>query len=118
MRWAAERYNEQSNTAENLAGVSYIVGACALLLFAVAVVMVVRNTKKMRHFDAKVDTKLGSIEFAVNGVEKGESPLIDKVRWLEDCMSAIGKHLGLELPPARSRRTPDARTRATDKEHP
>ena len=108
------RLSPPSSTAENLTGFAYVLAGAALVMFAVALLMVVR-ARAWRHAEAKFDSKLGSIEFAVNGVAKGESPLIDKVRWLEDCMCAIGDHLGLELPPAR-KRPPTARTRATDKE--
>lgn len=100
-----------SNTAENLTGWSYLVGASALLLIAIAILLVVHS--RFKHFGAKVDTKLGSIEFAVNGVEQGEDPLIDKVRWLQDCMVVIAERLNLDLPPSR-RRDANARTRATD----
>lgn len=109
------RLSPSSNTAENLAGWSYLVGATALLLIAIAILLIVHS--KWKHISTKVDTKLGSIEFAVNGVEQGEAPLIDKVRWLQDCMVVIAEHLHLDLPPSR-RRDANARTRADDRSNP
>jgi hypothetical protein len=107
----AGRYSPPSSAAENFTGIAYLVASVAGLIVAIAVLILVRA--KWRHLDAKLDTKLGSIEFAVNGVEQGEDPLIDKVRWLQDCMVVIAEHLRLDLPPSR-RRDANARTRASD----
>ena len=105
MRVAAETYlAPPSSTAENLHEVALILGASAAFLVALGVLwlLVIRKWHKV---SGSIDTKLGHIDLAVNGISKGEAPLIEKVRqlqrhqaWQVDVIAAIGVHLGLVLP--------------------
>lgn len=48
-----------------------------------------------RRFSAKVDSKLGAIDLAVNGVAPDEPRLIDKVRRIESTLDRICTHLAI-----------------------
>lgn len=99
----------ESTTADNVKAFAYLIFAVAALAATVGV-MALLFGRRIRH----ADLKLGSIEMAVNGVDKGEAPLIDKVRWLEEAVVAICEHIGVDKPPPRKRREPNTRTRKDD----
>ena len=106
MRSAAETYlSPPSSTAENLHEVALILGASSAFLVALGVLWLLMF-RPWRKVSGSIDTKLGHIDLAVNGIEDGEAPLIEKVRqlqrhqaWQVQVIAAIGEHLGLALPP-------------------
>lgn len=87
--------------------IAWLILAIAALLIALALLwlLVVRPWKK---FTGHIETKLGSLELAVNGVDvaNGEEPLIDKVRalqaqheWSAVALVLLAEALHIKLPP-------------------
>lgn len=99
----------ESTSAENVRAWSFLIFAIAALA-AVILVGALLFGRRIHH----ADLKLGSIAMAVNGIDLGETPLIDKVRWLEDAVVKILEHLEIDKPPQHRRRDPNRRDRKDD----
>lgn len=83
-----------SNLSEELRAIATIILALSALVGVVLLGWVLIH---QRRSTIRIESKLGNLDIAVNGVDKaaGEKPLIDKVRRIESTLDRICGHLGL-----------------------
>jgi len=80
--------------AEIIRSVAYAIGALALLALACGVAW---GLVHQRRSTMRIESKLGNLDLAVNGVANTEEdpPLIDKVRRIERTLDRICDHLAI-----------------------
>ena len=85
---------DASTLAEIIRSVAYVIGALALLAIACGVAWALLH---QRRSTMRIESKLGNLDLAVNGVEHTDEdpPLIDKVRRIERTLDRICDHLAI-----------------------
>lgn len=85
---------DASTLADVLRSIAYIIGALALLAIACGVAWALLH---QRRSTMRIESKLGNLDLAVNGVEHTDEdpPLIDKVRRIERTLDRICDHLAI-----------------------
>jgi len=112
MRAGLPRLAPPGSTADTLSAIGWIIAAFAMLVIATALYSVL-TSRRFRHLDTKLTTKLGGIEVAVNNVPEGAPTLVQQVTWLFGAVEAIATQAGYDLP---EKPTPTPRTARTRKE--
>lgn len=83
-----------NDVSEVIKSAAMVIGSLGALAFAVGIMSALLHQRKLT---ARIDSKLGHIDLAVNGVAHTDDdpPLVEKVRRIERTLARICAHLDI-----------------------